>query len=88
MDGTEDMQQKGFLDFKEFCASWLQNASPNPTVQATAVDLYQLSVEHASCLEELTGLLQRYILQPFETCFFNTKIKLETTISQLQCSGV
>ena len=36
----------------------------------------------------LAGLLKRYILPPFETCcFFNTKIKLETAIYKLQCSG-
>ena len=36
----------------------------------------------------LSGLLQRYISQPFETCCFcSTKIKLEPTICKLQCSG-
>ena len=36
----------------------------------------------------ITGLLIRYLLQPFETCFFfNTKIKVETSVYKLQCSG-
>ena len=33
-------------------------------------------------LETFAGLLSRYI------CFYNAKIKLETTIYKLQCSGV
>ena len=32
---------------------------------------------------------KKFILRPLETCgFFNTKIKLETTIYKLQCAGV